>query len=218
MAVELFPRPATSNNARYQPLIGRTNPYQRRPATATGSLISDRLASLTSAGGQQGFASQPGVMPGAGMSNVMPGIFGGPQHGVGGPIPDLGGGWAPPVKPPENPMMPPMIPPSVGPVSAEPLVPPIATGPPGPVGNEADARRLLAGSLAGNPFIAPEGHARLTQGILPDFNMIDPRFWRYTSPVIQQTLQGLYQSNPASPLRLEDQNFLREIWRPLGLD
>jgi hypothetical protein len=44
--------------------------------------------------------------------------------------------------------------------------------------------------------------------------MIQPAFYRYTSPVIQQALSGLYQS---AGIRPEEQEFFRNIWRPAGL-
>lgn len=76
------------------------------------------------------------------------------------------------------------------------------------------AAQLLLPALKGNPFITPEGRSRLEAGQLPDMNMIQPAFWQYTSPVIQQALTGLYQSGAVRP---EEQQFTQQQWTPMGL-
>jgi len=58
----------------------------------------------------------------------------------------------------------------------------------------ANAARLLANSLAGNPFISPEGLANLQRGLLPNMNALSPAFFQNTSPTIADALQGLYRS------------------------
>ena len=102
------------------------------------------------------------------------------------------------------------------PAPAAPAAPPVApAGTPAVGGNPlANAAQLFGGSVAGNPFIAQGGQQRLQQGLLPDLNQINPAFWRYTSPVIQQALQGLYRSAGVRPEELE---FTAQQWRPMGL-
>ena len=78
----------------------------------------------------------------------------------------------------------------------------------------ANAARLLGPALAGNPFITPEGLARLRRGYAPLENEIMPAFYRYTSPVIQQALMGLRQSVGYRP---EEQTFTAEAFRPRSL-
>ena len=87
----------------------------------------------------------------------------------------------------------------------------IATGAQTPQGRAA---QLLMPALKGNPFMTPEALQRLQEGNLPDLNMINPAFWQYTSPVITQALQGLYQSGGVRP---EEQQFTAQQWTPLGL-
>ena len=78
----------------------------------------------------------------------------------------------------------------------------------------ADTARSIARGVAGNPFISAEGKARLARGLLPDMNMIQPGFWQYTQPDIQQALTGLLQSGGTRP---EEQQFMQQIWTPGGL-
>ena len=91
-----------------------------------------------------------------------------------------------------------------------------AQPPPRPpaTGALANAARRFSGSVATNPFITQPGRTDLTSGYLPNLSMINPAFWRYTSPVIQQALSGLYRSGG---LRLEDLDFIKNMWRPMGL-
>jgi len=76
------------------------------------------------------------------------------------------------------------------------------------------AARQLVGALGTNPGITPEAKLQMARGYAPALNQINPMFWQYTSPVIQQALQGLYQSTGVRP---EEQSFFREIWTPMGL-
>ena len=108
--------------------------------------------------------------------------------------------------------IPPVLQPPVGPNVPTPPLP--GTPPLQNTGPLADAARLFSGSVAGNPFINAAGQGRLSTGYLPDMNQINPAFWRYTSPVIQQALSGLYQSGGFRP---EDLDFARNIARPLGM-
>jgi hypothetical protein len=78
----------------------------------------------------------------------------------------------------------------------------------------AEAATKLSGALAGNPFITAEGKERLRRGLLPDMNMMQPGFWQYTQPDIQQALTGLMQSGGTRP---EEQQFMQEQWTPRGL-
>ena len=78
----------------------------------------------------------------------------------------------------------------------------------------ANAARLLGPALAGNPFITPEGLARLRRGYAPLENEIMPAFYRYTSPVIQNALMGLRQSVGYRP---EEQQFTASQFQPRSL-
>ena len=78
----------------------------------------------------------------------------------------------------------------------------------------ANAARLLGPALAGNPFITPEGLARLRRGYAPLENEIQPAFYHYTSPVIQQALAGLRQSVGYRP---EEQQFTASQFQPRSL-
>ena len=88
--------------------------------------------------------------------------------------------------------------------------------PPGQNPNEQvrQAAQLFGGSVAGNPFMTPEALARLQAGYVPDENMINPAFYQYTSPVIQQALAGLRQSVGYRP---EEQSFIKSMFTPAGL-
>ena len=77
----------------------------------------------------------------------------------------------------------------------------------------AEAAKLLNGAVQGNPFIDAAGKKALQAGRLPLFNQINPAFYRYTSPVILQALQGLWQSGGIRP---EEQEFFANIFRPAG--
>ncbi|KKN72529.1 hypothetical protein LCGC14_0410330 [marine sediment metagenome] len=77
----------------------------------------------------------------------------------------------------------------------------------------AQAARLLSGAVAGNPFISQEGQGRLQGGQAPLLNQITPSFFRQTSPVIQQSLLGLFQS---LGLRPEDVSFIMQQFTPRG--
>lgn len=78
----------------------------------------------------------------------------------------------------------------------------------------AAAARLLGGATATNPFIDPAGRERLQGGLLPELNAINPAFYRYTSPLITQAMQGLFQSGGVP---LAHQRFLQEMFRPPGI-
>lgn len=100
-------------------------------------------------------------------------------------------------------------------VSAPPAPPaPAAPAPAQNTGPLADAARLFAPSVAGNPFIDQAGQARLAAGYLPDLNMINPAFWSRTDPVIQQALMGLYSSGAIRPEQVE---FTQQQWTPGSL-
>ena len=77
-----------------------------------------------------------------------------------------------------------------------------------------NAAQLFAGSVAGNPFITPEELARLQAGYAPLEQGINPAFYRYTSPVIQQALAGLRQSVGYRP---EDAAFIARQFTPGSL-
>ena len=66
----------------------------------------------------------------------------------------------------------------------------------------------------GNPFIDPEELARMRAGYVPLEQGINPAFYRYTSPVIQQALAGLRQSVGYRP---EDAQFIARQFTPGGL-
>ena len=78
----------------------------------------------------------------------------------------------------------------------------------------SSAARLLMQALSGNPFITPEGIQRMQRGYAPLENEINPAFYRYTSPVIQQALSGLRQSVGFRP---EEQQFTAAAFRPRSL-
>ena len=78
----------------------------------------------------------------------------------------------------------------------------------------ANASRLQAMAMRGNPFITREGLLQMARGFTPNENQIDPAFYRYTSPVIQQSLQGLRTSTGYRP---EDQQFTQQQFTPMGL-
>ena len=78
----------------------------------------------------------------------------------------------------------------------------------------ANASRLLMQAMSGNPFITPEGLQRMQRGFAPLENEINPAFYRYTSPVIQQALSGLRQSVGYRP---EEQQFTAAQMRPRSL-
>lgn len=78
----------------------------------------------------------------------------------------------------------------------------------------SEAANLLAGSVAENPFISPEGLSMLQRGFAPALNTISSAFWRHTSPVIRQAMLGLLQANPAAPIRPEDVAHFAEATRP----
>mgnify|MGYP001573963092 FL=1 len=88
--------------------------------------------------------------------------------------------------------------------------------PPGTNPDQAirNAAQLFAGSVAGNPFIDPNELARLRAGYAPLEQGINPAFYRYTSPVIQQALAGLRQSVGYRP---EDAAFIAQQFTPGGL-
>ena len=77
-----------------------------------------------------------------------------------------------------------------------------------------NAARGMAGMFAGNPFISPEGLLQMQRGYAPTDQQINPAFYRYTSPVIQQMLAGLRQSGG---YRLEDQAHTQQQFTPAGL-
>ena len=77
-----------------------------------------------------------------------------------------------------------------------------------------NAAQLFSGSVAGNPFITPEELARMRAGYAPLEQGINPAFYRYTSPVIQQALAGLRQSVSYRP---EDAEFIARQFTPGGL-
>ena len=77
-----------------------------------------------------------------------------------------------------------------------------------------NAAQLFSGSVAGNPFITPEELARMRAGYAPLEQGINPAFYRYTSPVIQQALAGLRQSVGYRP---EDAEFITRQFTPAGL-
>lgn len=78
----------------------------------------------------------------------------------------------------------------------------------------ANAARGLSGTMKGNPFITQEGLLQMARGFAPDENQIDPAFYKYTSPVIQQMLQGLRTS---TGYRAEDQAFTQQQFTPGAL-
>ena len=88
---------------------------------------------------------------------------------------------------------------------------PLTQAAPSPTSNAA---QLLSGALAGNPFIAPEGLARLYSGRAPLLSEIDPTFWGATSPTMREALMGLYQS---MGLRPADVEFSMRQWTPPSL-
>ena len=75
------------------------------------------------------------------------------------------------------------------------------------------AARLLYESVKNNPFMSMAGRTRLSQGLLPNLNDVQAAFNQYTSPVITQSLAGLFQSGGVP---LAEQDFYRNIWTPLG--
>ena len=78
----------------------------------------------------------------------------------------------------------------------------------------ANAARLQAQAMRGNPFISREGLLQMARGFTPNENQIDPAYYQYTSPVIQQALQGLRTSAGYRP---EDQMFTQQQFTPMGL-
>jgi hypothetical protein len=50
-------------------------------------------------------------------------------------------------------------------------------------------------------------------GYAPDMNAFQPAYGQYTSPVVQQAMQGLYQSFGIRP---EDVEHQQNQWRPAG--
>ena len=72
----------------------------------------------------------------------------------------------------------------------------------------------MAGMFAGNPFMSPEGLQQLQRGYVPTDQQVNPAFYRYTSPVIQQMLAGLRTSVGYRP---EDQAFTQQQFTPMGL-
>ena len=77
-----------------------------------------------------------------------------------------------------------------------------------------NAAQLFGGAVAGNPFIDPEELARMQAGYAPLEQGINPAFYRYTSPVIQQALAGLRQSVGYRP---EDAQFITRQFTPGSL-
>ena len=77
-----------------------------------------------------------------------------------------------------------------------------------------NAAQLFGGAVAGNPFITPEELARMQAGYAPLEQGINPAFYRYTSPVIQQAMAGLRQSVGYRP---EDAQFAAQQWTPASL-
>lgn len=208
MVVELFPKPATSKNANYQTLVGKPDPYKRR---ATPSSVFEQL--------DQRLLGQLGLGPPMMQAQTQPVQPLSPTPGYPTTSPGTSPILSPGPPPGEVPYGPGFTPPGIGapggPSNVLPAIfPSFAAGQPN-VGPLADAARLFSGALGSNPFIDPTGRARLGKGYLPDLNMINPAFWRYTSPVQQQSLQGLYL---AARVPLDEQNFYRSMWRPLGLD
>lgn len=88
---------------------------------------------------------------------------------------------------------------------------PLQQAAPSPTSNAA---QLLSGALQGNPFVTPEGLARLYSGRAPLLNEIDPTFWAATSPTLRDALLGLYQSMGMRP---EDVEFTMRQWTPQGM-
>ena len=78
----------------------------------------------------------------------------------------------------------------------------------------ANAARLQAMAMRGNPFIDREGLLQMARGFVPNEQQINPAFYRYTSPVIQQALSGLRQSVGYRP---EEQAFTQQAFTPAGL-
>ena len=126
---------------------------------------------------------------------------------------------------PVNPYASRVMPPSILPYAAPPVAPivPVTPGygaaaPPGTGFNPdtaiRNAAQLFAGSVAGNPFIDPNELARMRAGYAPLEQGINPAFYRYTSPVIQQALMGLRQSVGYRP---EDAAFIAQQFTPGGL-
>jgi hypothetical protein len=93
--------------------------------------------------------------------------------------------------------------------------PPVGVGGGQPVQPDANAAaaRLLGGAVASNPFVTGAGVERLSSGLLPELNAFNPAFSRYTSPLITQAMQGLFQS---AGVPLAHQQFLQEMFRPPG--
>lgn len=80
-------------------------------------------------------------------------------------------------------------------------------------GKTGEVAKLLATDVQNNPFISTEGLGQLQRGLAPLLNQIDPAFFRHTSPVIVQSLLGLYQS---LGVRIEDIIFQQQAARPEG--
>lgn len=79
----------------------------------------------------------------------------------------------------------------------------------------AAAAKLVLEGVQGNPFITPAGKKALASGAVPQFNQINPAFYRYTTPSVVQALMGLY---PMTGLfGPEDPAFMANIFRPRGL-
>lgn len=78
----------------------------------------------------------------------------------------------------------------------------------------ANAARLQAMAMRNNPFITREGLLQMARGFVPTEQQINPAFYRYTSPVIQQSLAGLRQSVGYRP---EEQSFIQQQFTPMSL-
>ena len=107
-----------------------------------------------------------------------------------------------------NPPLPPPPPPP--PIVPSPVAPPVPAPPPQSIvdqliGDQPSvdpnpaARRLFGEGFAGSPLITPGGFEQLRQGLLPLFNQITPGFLLYGSPIMRETLAGLFESSSIRP-------------------